>query len=316
MSAQWLRKVSLLVFPEEGDGLDLSQLQFKFSTKQKDIQSPNSIRIRVYNLSDQTAKTIQNEFTRVSLSCGYENGNFGQIFIGNIVQLRQGKENATDKYLDILAADGDAAYNFALVRQSIAAGSTAANHVTAAVQSLSAVDPTITQGYTGGLDSAPKLPRGKVLYGMARDVLRDVGKSTGTQWSIQNGVVQTVPINSYLPGDAIVLTSQTGMISIPEQTIDGITITALLNPQFQVAGRVQIDNASIAQTLDTSGFYVPYDAFTGFQYLAKTNPTDGIYRILVAQHEGDTRGNEWYSKLICISVDDTVPPSQALRGRT
>ena len=151
---------------------------------------------------------------------------------------------------------------------------------------------------------------------MARDVLRDVSRSTGTQWSIQNGVVQTVPVNSYLPGDAIVLTSQTGMVGVPEQTVDGIVITALLNPQFQVAGRVQIDNASIAQTLDTSGFYVPYDSFTGFQYLAKIAPNDGTYRILVCGHQGDTRGNEWYSKLTCISVDDTVPPSQALKGRT
>ena len=33
---------------------------------------------------------------------------------------------------------------------------------------------------------------------------------------------------------------------------------------------------------------------------------DGFYRILVLEHEGDTRGNPWYSKITCVLVDTSV----------
>ena len=61
----------------------------------------------------------------------------------------------------------------------------------------------INQGYIPQLP-ANKLARGKVMYGMARDVMRDVATSTGSVWSIQDGVVQMVPLNSFKPGPVTV----------------------------------------------------------------------------------------------------------------
>ena len=91
---QWLRKVSLVMGQIGGKSLDLSEFRFTFSVKRGDTQTPNTVRIRIYNLSDSTAHKLSGkEFSQVVLQAGYE-GNFGIIFIGEVVQARRGRESA------------------------------------------------------------------------------------------------------------------------------------------------------------------------------------------------------------------------------
>ena len=109
---QFGRKCILVLYTGAA-GLDLSQFRIKFSVQAADIESPNNAWIRVYNLSSDTMHQVatQGEYTSVSLSAGYEEGNFGVIFQGTIKQYRIGKENTTDSYLDIFAADSDVEFN-------------------------------------------------------------------------------------------------------------------------------------------------------------------------------------------------------------
>jgi hypothetical protein len=185
-----------------------------------DIQTPSSADIRIYNLSDQTAQAIQNEFTRIVLQAGYE-GSFGVIFDGQIKQVRRGRETQTDTYLDITAADGDSAYNFAFSAASLAAGSTPIDHFNAVAKDME------KHGLSeGNLPELPgnALPRGKVIYGMSRDVMRNVARNTDTSWSIQDGKLTMIPQTAYVPGEIPVLTSATGVIGMPERTQNGIRL--------------------------------------------------------------------------------------------
>ncbi|MGH8431847.1 MAG: phage protein, partial [Solimonas sp.] len=132
---QFGRKASLIVGLDSGDAIDLSELRVVFSIRRGDLQTPNSGRFRVFNLAPDTARRVQKEFTRVVFQGGYE-GNFGILFDGTIKQVRRGRASQTDTYLDITAADGDSAYNFAVVNTTLAAGSTPADHVAAACTAM------------------------------------------------------------------------------------------------------------------------------------------------------------------------------------
>ena len=121
MTQQWIRRVSLIVGDATGKGLDLSELHVSFRTFSATTQSPKRSTIRVYNVKDATARTIQNEFTQVFLQAGYGD-NFGLIFSGAIKQARKGRENATDTFIDLIAADGDEAYNWSVANTTLAAG--------------------------------------------------------------------------------------------------------------------------------------------------------------------------------------------------
>jgi hypothetical protein len=309
----WIRKASLIVAAGD-EGLDLSQLRFKFRIANSDNESPNTATIRIYNLSDDTVRTITGrtpvEFTRVVLQAGYVDEGYGVIFDGTIKQFRKGKENAVDSYLDILAAVGDVEYNFGICNATVAAGATLQERaqIIASQAGLKLGDSAAS--LTGGI-----LPRGKVLWGMARAQMRCEANNAGASWSIQDGVVEIIPDAGYLPGEAVVLNSATGLVGIPEQTEQGIRARCLLNPKLRIGGLVQIDNASINQTsqadLRASGFpvrnlpvgQVAYDKRAAPPQMFADVSADGFYRLYVAEFIGDTRGQDWYADIVALAVD-------------
>lgn len=298
---QFIRDASLLLVQGE-KALDLSALRFKFQTSQQDEESPSNCTIRVYNLSAKTVHQVRTEYTRVVLQAGYEDAAFGVIFDGTIKQFRIGREDNITTYLDILAADGDIAYNFSTVSKTLAAGSTAQDRVAAAIAAMKPEGVEAGQlvyPSTGGI-----LPRGKVLFGMAKAIVRQNTQTMGATWSIQNGKINIIPLDGYLPGEAVILNSKTGLIGRPEQTIDGIKAKCLLNPKIIVGGLVKINNKSINQTVqqDENAAPVAYNSWANLQQFASVT-ADGLYRVYVAEHKGDTRGQEWYTDLICLTVD-------------
>jgi hypothetical protein len=297
MSRQYLRQASLIVGDAGGHGLELSELHFKFQTQQAMLETPNSLTARVYNLSDATAQQIQKEFTELTLQVGYKDSGLGLLFAGSIAQIRRGRESATDTYVDIVAYDGDVAYAFAVAAFAVTAGSTFKDRVDALAK--------VMKLPLGVVADFPKsqMPRGVTHYGMARDEMRDIAHSTDADWFIHNGALNVVPIDGYLPGDPIVLTSNTGMIGMPEQQIDGIHITCLINTRIMPGYRVRVDNKSVQQLQLTGGLLGAKNAA-----LAPSIANDGVYKVIVAEHIGDTRDQEWYSALTCLVVGETSTP--------
>lgn len=301
---QWLRKCDLFLTGISGNGVDLSQLRIKFNIKRSDVQTPNIAEIRVYNLKEETAQQIEKEFSRVTLQAGYEQ-NFGVIFQGNVKQVLRGREDATTTFLDIIAGDGDLSYNFAIVNTTLAAGVGQAEQVNAAIGAMTSTGG-VAAGNVGEFPTE-KLPRGKVMYGNAREYLSQVSKNSSKTWSIQDEKVQMVPLTSYLPGEVVELTSKTGLIGTPIQNTDGINIKCLLNPKLKVSSRVKINNKDIARLkIDFSQPGSPAN-------IPAPINNDGVYYILVIEYQGDTRGNEWYCNLTCINMSIATNPLNAVQ---
>ena len=295
---QYLRKITLLVSDASGQTLDLSELRIKFSVKQSSAQTPNAADIRVYNLSEETAIAVKSQFKKVTLQAGY-NSNYGVIFQGNIKQVIIGRESQTETFIDIIAGDGDLAYNFAVVATSLAKGSDQNSQIQAC---LTATAPLgVTGGGNSSVTATQTRPRGKVLFGNARNYLREVAKTTQTMWSIQNEQVQFVPVKSYLPGQAVLITAGTGMIGAPQQTTQGVNVKCLLNPYIKINGRVQLDNKTVA--LLKVDLTLKPGSLTN---VAMPLPSNGIYFVLAVEHNGDTRGIEWYTNVICLYIDSTT----------
>ena len=294
---------------KEQPALDLSEFRFTFDIRQQDSQSPNTAIIRVFNLSIETVRQIQTAYIRVVLQVGYAHTTVGVIFDGTIVQTRRGRERNVDSYLDILATEGDLPYTFAVINQTFAPGVTSAQLMEAYSKVLGGYGTPITdnKGLIGGT-----LPRGKVAFGMAIDYFSQLCITTGHTWVIQNGKIVAIPLTGYLPGEAVVLNSQSGLIGQPEATQQGVTLRCLINPKIRVGTRVQIANYLINETIDRGPGIVPNYAnpFAG-AYASVTE--DGFYRVLVCEYEGDSRGQAWYQDLICLAIDPSVKPEQSVQ---
>lgn len=306
MTRQWIRKVRLSI--EDGSGaVDVSALRIRFKVEQNDIQRPNSAEIFVTNPKVETAKRfIKKEGVTVSLEVGYQEG-WGLIFKGNVIQARYGRENPVETYLALVATSGDRAYNFSTVSKTLAAGATFKDQVDVAAEAMKPYG--ISPGYITDLGTK-KAPRALTLFGMARDLLRDVAFSTGTSWSIQNQKLQLLKNNETLPGQAFVVNSQTGMVGLPVQTIGGIIVRMLVNPQVVPGSRIKLDQGSVQE----AAFNPSYTAAVQNSMIPSI-AEDGFYKVLVSEHHGDTHGNPWYTECICTRADGQGPQPIGLANR-
>ena len=308
MSTLYDRKIELTVSPAKAmSGVDLSVFRIRFQILQSTIETPNSADIRVYNVAESTASlfTGKGEFSRVRLSGGYQ-GNSSLLFDGTIVQTRAGRESPVDTFVDITAADGDIAYNSAYVNGSLVAGATTKDHLDLVMRSMKQYD--IQLGHAPTLTDKAS-PRGRAIFGMARDQLRDIAQSNDSSWSIQNGKVVILPNGQALPGSAVILNSETGLLGLPQQTQLGIIARTLINPLIKVGALVKIDQKSV-QRIRIDPSYMGVGQVAKLPHVAQ----DGLYRVLVADHFGDTRGNDWFTECICIALGTPITQGLIPRG--
>lgn len=326
---QWLRACSLIVADQTGNGIELAGdgqniLRIRFTVNYKTVQSPANMVARIYNLSPNTIQNIKALASKdpptdlhlpsptsahVVLKAGYQE-NIGTLFRGQVFQLRAGKESNVDSYLDIFAADGAFAYDWAALNKTFAAGYKEEDVWLAAGASMNPWQ--VATGPAPPLASNPS-PRGKVLFGMTRSILRDHAASNNYTFNILDGQLQAAPMYQARAGEqAVAINSDTGMIGVPEQTEEGITVTTLLNSQLRWGSKVQINETDISRFLiNNPDLNAPY-AGTGLIHnnavLVPPLNVDGIYVVVQVVHIGDTRGNEWFSNLVCVTNDPTTSP--------
>ena len=89
----------LKVYTEGEFSVDFSDLHCKISIQHTDTTRPYSCDIRVYNMKRSTCSGIKNGDI-LKIDAGYENLH-GIIFIGKIVQVRFGRVDGVNTYLDI-----------------------------------------------------------------------------------------------------------------------------------------------------------------------------------------------------------------------
>lgn len=311
---QWIRKCSLILWAGDeksgGSGLDLSNLRIQFHVRQGDVSTPDNAYIRIFNVRAETAVLARKEFNNVILQAGYQESEAGQIFKGTVRTYAWGRVDEVNTYLDVFAADGDIPFNWTILNQTIARGASAKDVYKAIASKMGLkLDFHMVNG------GQPIFPRSRVLFGLAKASLNSLSQTIGATWKIQNGKLVVKPLDGYLPGDPLEINMQTGLVGIPTQTVDGVRVRTLLNPRLSIGTRVRLNNSAIAQSAYVTAAQnvpndpnsgIPYNRFTGRpEYLASVAQGDGEYMVFVIDHTGDTRGPEWYSDLVLLSIDPT-----------
>jgi hypothetical protein len=319
VTQQYLLNLSLIVANPAGKGIQLGDLRCVFEVHRGDTMTPNSCDVKVYNLSDATANLIYGpEFTQLRLQVGYgdpsTNPALQTIFQGSIRQVRLGREDQKNSYVAITAADADEAYNFSALALTLAAGATPKDAVQALIAQMATRFSSTPTGGTGGqqVTQAP-LPqltangysRGRTMYGLCRDEMRDIAGANDCKWFIQDGAVELVPRTGYVPAPPVLITPSTGLIGVPEQTQNGLEVTVLMNPTIKIGRTVRIDSA-----INQLRYGISADSVGPNYKLSQRQARlsgDGTWYVMRAEHTGDTRGTPWYTKLTCLATDITVP---------
>lgn len=336
MSQNWLRHFELQLLDQKGEGITLSDFKVTFNIDWFNISSMNRIgTIKIYNLSAETINKITGqEFSQVRIIAGYDGvapnvdqseigqvrevniddvgqmdgQNYGLIFSGEIRYTVTGKDNPIDSYVLIQAADSDQAFVTSMSSQTLAAGWTVADLNKAVMNDFS------VNGVTEGRnpETPPTVfPRGRVVFGMTRNIMDNVAKQCNATWMFVDGKREMVSNTEYVH-EAIKLNSRTGLIGMPQQTIgNGVNVRCLINPNIRVNGLIELDQASVYRTalsnneIAKAGGRITDTTNNGNISLEGTtsNPasiaTDGVYIVRGIMYTGDTRGQAWYMDMMC-----------------
>ncbi|MGG8284578.1 hypothetical protein [Klebsiella sp. 141240] len=336
MSQNWMRHFELQLLDENGKGIDLGDFKVTFTIDWFNISSATRTgTFKVYNLSADTVNRITgSEFATIRVIAGYDGiaadvdasdvgrvrevdasqvgqsdgRNWGLLFTGDIRYTITGKDNPVDSFVLIQAADTDLAFTSSITVQTLAAGYTVADMNRALMKDFEAKGAT--EGVTPPMP-ATVFPRGRVLFGMTRDLMDNVARQCGATWQFVDGQRQMVAKNEYVH-EAIVLNSATGLIGMPQQTIgSGVNVRALINPNIRVNGLIELDQASVYRTALANndiamagGRITDQDnngniSITGTTSQPASIATDGVYIVRGIMYTGDTRGQAWYMDMMC-----------------
>ena len=334
MSLNWMRHFELQLMGDNGDTLYLSEFKATYTINWFAISSATRTGVfKIYNLSPQTVRKIAGrEFTKIRLIAGYygvaptvdasqvgipypvdpasisQSGgrNYGQLFSGEIRYTLTGKDNPVDAYVLIQAADSEKAFLESQSNHTLAAGWTAQTLFNALMNDFA------HYGVTAG--RTPPFPatahsRGRVIHGMTRDIMDDVARMCDATWMLVDNQVQMIRKDDYVH-EPIELNSKTGLVGMPQQTIDkGVNVRCLINPNIRVNGLIHLDERSIyqndlaSQSQKSAG---AQNSNPGGK--SQSSPpvipgvlaTDGIYKVTGIVYTGDTRGQAWYMDMVCM----------------
>ena len=303
-SRQWIRSCKVEI---GGVAINCDNLQVTIMVRQADQQHNNHAYVRITNLSQATAQKAMNaakEFAKFKLEAGYQ-GRSGIIFEGEISQARKGKEpNGTDTYLDVLAMSGYQAYGYSTISKTLSAGATVDDVISTIADSMKKHNLSI--GHLAKL-GGEKFSRAVVLHGMSRDQMRKYTQGAGASWSVQNQKIFVVKNGKPVPGMERELNASSGLIGIPEQTMQGIVAKILIDPGFAVHQHVRIDpKININEALAPISPLAQFGKTSNIPFrteIPKVSET-GDYTVVRVDHDGVMEAGPWYTTLTMVSQSD------------
>jgi hypothetical protein len=258
------------------DGLKVEGLRVQFSVKKTLTKNPNTLDLKITNLSERTRGAMAKAKAAVILTAGYP-GNAAVIFQGDartIDHLRDGAEWITH----IQCGDGERAYQFARFAESFAPGTAIADVIRACARALGINTGNLDEvlGAGGFRGNLTQFAHGYTAHGKASAELDKLLKTAGLSWSIQNGALQLLKGDAPAKGQAVLLSPTTGLIGSPDHgTPDKkgkpskLIVKSLLQPQIVCGGRIEVQSAAVK----------------------------GQFRVEALEHSGDSTEGDWLTKI-------------------
>lgn len=206
------------------------------------------------------------------IEAGYTSGT-SVLFVGD---LRTGySPHEGPQYKTVLTTgDGETKIRTARISTSLAKGAANPAAVLKAVaKALGVGDGNLTkavqQVQAAGISN--HFSEGWTASGSVFREMNAICRTCGLTWSVQNGVLQILPLGKALEGTALDVSESTGMVGSPTVGVDGVLkVKTLLIP----------------------------DVIPGRLLVLKSEALSGNYRIESVESTGDTHGTAWYHSIV------------------
>jgi hypothetical protein len=310
-TSKWLRKCRILV-GKDGDGnvspasgLAIEDLRIKFDITKTIYRTPNVATIWIWNLNQTHENQVRGEFNDVVLQGGYQDET--RLFFRGNIRFCNFYREGNDRLCELNCADGDKDFGGALVNFTLTAGHSDADVIRQLATSFRAT----TLGHIAGKTLHAKRSRARSFSGNARDLLDRIAENNDAEWSIQDGKLVMIPVDSTLPNEAVMVSSETGLLSAPEVNDKGIGMKLLLDHRIIPGSKLWLQNNEVKMKHLKPVLTGQKRKLHGPKRPVRTDP-DGIYKVYAVHIVGDTRSQEWVSEVKCVALDSPIPSIKGL----
>jgi hypothetical protein len=275
----WKRDLSVTL-SGKGGSLTVENLKISFDGTKTLGSKQNQFTVDIWNLIPSHRKQLGDEFDKIEVRAGYKELNPGVIFSGNIRDVTNTLEE--DGGLNVKShlecGDGDKGFNQGAISKTFPAKTKPKDMVKAVLKTM----PEIDAGPLRGLDDLPETKRPVSIFGWSFRQLDTFARQYGFYWSVQNGKAQTMKRDEALD-DVIVLSKQTGVVGVPDQTDKGIKVKCLLNPRL-LPGR----------QIDVRSDFLDENSGRGKQ---ATDQGGGLFRVASVHLYGGNREDDFFCEV-------------------
>jgi hypothetical protein len=277
-------------------GADSTKLDIEFTIERSLTPTSNTAEILVYNLSEQTRKTMQgfDGAVPVELHAGSDPGPIdpgwqpGLLFKGKLREITSANQGS-DWITRVSSGDGDEANK--VVSFSIGPGASLTEAVNKLIKEMevsigNAKTAILGAGFLNG--GGNQMPSGAVMHGSAGQQLERLLRSMGKSYSIQNGELQILESGKPDNQTAYVLNIDNGLVGSPE-------IATIKN-----AAGVKVKGGCKFRSLLTSEIY------PGRQVKIESKQVDGYFRVISCSYQGQYAGPDWYVDCVSTAVKTNV----------
>jgi len=259
---------------EKGSGVDVSELDCVFKVKKNLKREANTCGLTLYNLSPASRALLETPKKLVlRLEAGYP-GHVAQLYLGE-VRAAQSMREGSNIITRVETGDSEKEIQSAHINLSVGPKVPAEVALQAIVRELKIgegnLPVVIAKLRARGV--APFGP-GTLIFGSAARALDDICRSADLEWSIQDGVLQILDRGKALESQAVLLSSDSGLLGSPTIDHKGIvSFKALIQPDLRPGHKVAFDTMAFKATKG--------------------------YRIQEVDYTGDTKGTEWFATGKC-----------------
>jgi hypothetical protein len=210
----FIRRVEVVVGPKGENGVKISGLKIAFNVEKTDKPEPNTSKIQIYNLSQDTHNKICVAGNHCVLKAGYQDETTTAIFFGDVVKGTRAR-NGNDYITELEVKDGRVALQAGQVSASYAKDTDALTIVQDMIDAIG-----LSVKGTGNIPSGAKYPSAFSDIGQAADILREVLNKFDLTYTVQNEMIYIMKPAESVESTGLKLTVDTGLLAIPQPISD------------------------------------------------------------------------------------------------
>lgn len=251
---------------------DTKRLSISFKFRKSTDNKPNQNSCTIFNLSETTRNKISETGNLIEIYAGYEV--LKLVSVGNIFRVSHYK-HGTDWVTSIKFGDGQLDYDTRRFTKSYEKGGSLRSIFNDVAESFNL--PIVNESKKIDKKNDITLPSSLTLDGLSKDVLSEISEQHDIEWSIQDGAINLIDLDSVIEETAIVINHETGLLDHPEITEQGINVRVLLNNDILPNKLIDVQPVSIQITSEKLKD-------------ARNSSANGLFKCILVDISGDNFG--------------------------